>query len=377
MVGRSRRRWPFAHVGWLEKFSVSPFLHQGTYADARWTVCDSHEMGCFRSHWSLWGLSGDTWDASKSRSRTRTNVFWLKLSSRPVSSLSMILSLLELLLAVYGIMSLIWNNHIKSNSQVHCMLFGVISECWPFRYVDVAPSWASNLRNPVRETASGHPVFTLRVMPWSDDVSGNVSKSYNAHMNVYVANVNIPHKKLYQEYFVRFCSTSPDVSSSEQFDALAEDLWVFCTINIHYPLLNCSDTAALVFFMKPMIAFWKGKFFFVFFLTRVLPTILNKPKPPRRQVPKPIIHAVLIPMEVQLNITKLTKGIMHISLYVYSFLTFASLISHVHPWSHTSEARDSTNSRGNTFYNQRTDKGCLPRCPDSRHSNPDNDGCQG
>ncbi|KAJ6549107.1 hypothetical protein DFH09DRAFT_1262788 [Mycena vulgaris] len=77
--------------------------------------------------------------------------------------------------------------------------------------------------HPVRTIANGKPVFVLRIMPWADDVSGNVSKLYNAHKNVYAANINIPHKKLGQEYFIRFCSTSQHASSLEQFDALAED----------------------------------------------------------------------------------------------------------------------------------------------------------
>ncbi|KAJ6602592.1 hypothetical protein DFH09DRAFT_1068977 [Mycena vulgaris] len=55
---------------------------------------------------------------------------------------------------------------------------------------------------PVRKIAKGRPVFSVRIIPWSDNVSGNVS----------------------QEYFIRFCSTSPHASSGEQFEALAEDL---------------------------------------------------------------------------------------------------------------------------------------------------------
>lgn len=78
--------------------------------------------------------------------------------------------------------------------------------------------------HPVRKKANGRPAFCIRIMPWADDVSGNRSKQYNAHMNMYVANVNLPHRKLAQEYFVCFCSTSPHASSSEQFDALSEDL---------------------------------------------------------------------------------------------------------------------------------------------------------
>ncbi|KAJ7649282.1 hypothetical protein B0H17DRAFT_1270814 [Mycena rosella] len=77
--------------------------------------------------------------------------------------------------------------------------------------------------HPIRETAQGRPVFVLRIMPWADDVSGNKSKQYNAHMNMYIANINIPHRLLAQEYFVRFCSTSPHASSLELFDALSSD----------------------------------------------------------------------------------------------------------------------------------------------------------
>ncbi|KAJ7354128.1 hypothetical protein DFH08DRAFT_912734 [Mycena albidolilacea] len=77
--------------------------------------------------------------------------------------------------------------------------------------------------HPTRVIAQGRPVFVLRIMPWADDVSGNRSKQYNAHMNMYLANLNIPHKQLAQEYFVRFCSTSQHSGSLEQFDALSED----------------------------------------------------------------------------------------------------------------------------------------------------------
>lgn len=81
--------------------------------------------------------------------------------------------------------------------------------------------------NPVCKIGKGRPVFSLRITPWSDDVSGNVSKQFNPHMNLYVASAILPHHKVSQEYFVRFCSTSPHASSGEQFEALAEDLYVF------------------------------------------------------------------------------------------------------------------------------------------------------
>ncbi|KAJ6566807.1 hypothetical protein B0H19DRAFT_940681 [Mycena capillaripes] len=91
-------------------------------------------------------------------------------------------------------------------------------------FVDPSPEWAHHMPNPIRTIAKGRPVFSIRIVPWSDDVSGNVSKQFNPHMNIYIANANLPHRKVAQEYFVRFCSTSPHASSGEQFEALAEDL---------------------------------------------------------------------------------------------------------------------------------------------------------
>lgn len=62
------------------------------------------------------------------------------------------------------------------------------------------------------------------MMIWSDNVSGNVSKQYNAHTNTYVANLNVPQDKLNQEYFVHFHSTSQFASSSKQIAALAKEM---------------------------------------------------------------------------------------------------------------------------------------------------------
>ncbi|KAF8972139.1 hypothetical protein BDZ97DRAFT_2015119 [Flammula alnicola] len=77
--------------------------------------------------------------------------------------------------------------------------------------------------HPLRKIAKNKPLFSLRIMPWCDDVSGNRSKQYNPHVNVYTTNTCLPHQKLSQEYFVRFCSTSTHASALEQFDALAQD----------------------------------------------------------------------------------------------------------------------------------------------------------
>ncbi|KAJ7635967.1 hypothetical protein DFH06DRAFT_1272024 [Mycena polygramma] len=80
---------------------------------------------------------------------------------------------------------------------------------WLIFCLKTGESPAYDMPHPLREKAQGRPMFRLRIMPWSDNVSGNVSKQYNAHTNVYVTNLNLPHQKLQQEYFIRFASTSP------------------------------------------------------------------------------------------------------------------------------------------------------------------------
>ncbi|KAH9947059.1 hypothetical protein B0H21DRAFT_856845 [Amylocystis lapponica] len=98
-----------------------------------------------------------------------------------------------------------------------------------FRFPEYASEWTREMPHPVRKIAKDRPTFTLRLMCWSDDVSGNKTKQFNAHHNIYVENINLPHQKLQQEYFVRFCSTSQHASSSEQMEAVfndtGEDRW--------------------------------------------------------------------------------------------------------------------------------------------------------
>ncbi|KAI0086224.1 hypothetical protein BDY19DRAFT_1017745 [Irpex rosettiformis] len=97
------------------------------------------------------------------------------------------------------------------------------SQGMQFTFDDKSPSWTCNMPHPVRERAEGRPTFTLGIMNWADDVSGNQSKQYNPHTNVYSANLNLPHRKLQQEFFIHFSSTSPTAGALEQLDGLLTD----------------------------------------------------------------------------------------------------------------------------------------------------------
>ena len=76
----------------------------------------------------------------------------------------------------------------------------------------------------LRALANNKELYVVMLPLWCDDVSGNRSKQYNKHINMYMANSNLPGCLLQQEYFVCFMSTSPNATSPEQFSAVMNDI---------------------------------------------------------------------------------------------------------------------------------------------------------
>jgi len=105
---------------------------------------------------------------------------------------------------------------------------------------------AGSSLNPDRTTAGGKPLFSLRVMPWADDASGNRSKQYNPHINLCTQNLDLPHEKLKHQYFVHFCSTSQHASSGEQFRPFVEE-WYDTFLRRHHLMLTQSAVAVINF----------------------------------------------------------------------------------------------------------------------------------
>ncbi|KAJ7738439.1 hypothetical protein B0H14DRAFT_2638483 [Mycena olivaceomarginata] len=65
-------------------------------------------------------------------------------------------------------------------------------------------------------------LYVVMVSPWADDVSGNKSKQYNKHMNMYTGNGCLPGRLLQQEFNIHYISTSPHASSAEQFSTFRD-----------------------------------------------------------------------------------------------------------------------------------------------------------
>ena len=78
--------------------------------------------------------------------------------------------------------------------------------------------------NPLRTLAKDKDLYVVMLPIWADDVSGNKSKQYNKHINIYSTNGCLPGRLLQQEYFINFISTSPNATSPEQLSAIKQQI---------------------------------------------------------------------------------------------------------------------------------------------------------
>ncbi|KAJ7060399.1 hypothetical protein C8F01DRAFT_1292764 [Mycena amicta] len=71
--------------------------------------------------------------------------------------------------------------------------------------------------HPKRAVAAGRPYYISLIIFFSDDVSGNRSKSWNKHWVEYFTHACLPRSFHHQEAHIHFVSASPNASVCEQF----------------------------------------------------------------------------------------------------------------------------------------------------------------
>lgn len=69
--------------------------------------------------------------------------------------------------------------------------------------------------HPLRACAGDRPVYSIPLILFIDDVSGNKSKQWNKHFSCYMSNGAMPREKLEAEFHVRFVATSPHATPLE------------------------------------------------------------------------------------------------------------------------------------------------------------------
>ncbi|KAI6141214.1 hypothetical protein BKA82DRAFT_4331740 [Pisolithus tinctorius] len=67
-------------------------------------------------------------------------------------------------------------------------------------------------------------VYTIPLVIFMDDVSGNISKQWNKHYVIYMSNANLPHEMLDQEFCVQFVTSSPHASPMELMHGMKQSI---------------------------------------------------------------------------------------------------------------------------------------------------------
>ncbi|KAF8428888.1 hypothetical protein L210DRAFT_3327899, partial [Boletus edulis BED1] len=85
-------------------------------------------------------------------------------------------------------------------------------------------AFADRMPNPLREKSGGRMIYTIPLIVFMDDVSGNISKQWNKHHVVYMSNALLPREMLDQEFTIRFISGSPHASPMELMQGIKDSI---------------------------------------------------------------------------------------------------------------------------------------------------------
>lgn len=78
--------------------------------------------------------------------------------------------------------------------------------------------------HPLRKAAGGSMVLSIPLINFGDDASGNESKAWNKHINIYCNNAALPREQMQKETNVHFVGSSPVASSAEMFQGVRSQI---------------------------------------------------------------------------------------------------------------------------------------------------------
>ncbi|KAG1769945.1 hypothetical protein EV702DRAFT_928114, partial [Suillus placidus] len=78
--------------------------------------------------------------------------------------------------------------------------------------------------HPLHEKAKGRMVYSVPLIIFMDDISGNISKQWNKHHAIYMLNANLPREMLEKEFCVQFVTSSPHAAPMELMHLMQESI---------------------------------------------------------------------------------------------------------------------------------------------------------
>ncbi|KAG2146590.1 uncharacterized protein EDB93DRAFT_1085956 [Suillus bovinus] len=84
--------------------------------------------------------------------------------------------------------------------------------------------YAKLVPNQLRTKSQGCMVYSVPLIVFMDDVSGNISKQWNKHHTIYMSNANLPREMLEKEFCIRFVMSSPHAAPMEMMSAMQESI---------------------------------------------------------------------------------------------------------------------------------------------------------
>ncbi|KAG8684097.1 hypothetical protein FRC09_015621, partial [Ceratobasidium sp. 395] len=84
--------------------------------------------------------------------------------------------------------------------------------------------YRSQMPHPLRSLAGKRPVYSIPLIIFMDDASGNISKLWNKHYCGYVSDAALPREVLHGESNVQFVLASPHASPLELMQGIKDDI---------------------------------------------------------------------------------------------------------------------------------------------------------